>query len=322
VKGKERVFPAHPPWIFFKNFIEQEDRFNALQYVLRASGIVYSIVQTGAVNPASHLFVSPAKTDVCNATAASSAEIKPADEKKTRPMDAKAAVVLAAHYDKVSGSPGANDNAASIFILIETIQKLLASGAENWLVIFTDKEELSENDGLRDQGAYQLALKLKCGPLGNARFFIFDCCGRGDTVIISTTAGHLLKTENGAGRIHLQKNLLNLRQTAIKKAAEAMLERCLLLPTPFSDDAGFLMAGAAAQLITVLPSREASEFSSLTRRNPIYINSLVNRKLKKRRDQSLFPQTWRIVNTPEDVEESLNPEHFAAMVKFAVALCK
>jgi hypothetical protein len=297
VKDKTPVFPATMPWPRFVDFTRQNTRFDALHSLLQETKLPFKVVRlNGGKKPAAHFFISPAQAG-------------------------SAKIVLVAHYDCVAGSPGANDNAAGVFILIETALKLMENAAAGWLIIFTDKEELESGESLRGQGSFVLADFFRVHSQCPTQFFIFDCCGSGDTLIISTTADYLLKTEKGAGPINIQNKLTLLRQTALNKANETM-QKFLLLPAPFSDDAGFLRAGIAAQLITTLPAREASEFAQTVRKDPLYINALVNGALKKKRDQNLFPETWRIVNTPNDTVERLRPEHFGAMARFAAALCR
>ena len=316
-KNNPPLFPAEKPWGFFNDFIESKNRFALLGEILNNAALPFSVVSlAGSQKPASHFFISGGGKQC----PAAPAENRPADGVKTGGRGG-VQTVLVAHYDSVADSPGANDNAAAVFMLIETALKLRAAAASNWLIILTDKEELDSGESLRLQGSFQLARFFREQTDAPRRFFIFDTCGTGSTLIISTTAGYLLKQEGGAGRLPaIRKNLEDLRKTATEKAKESMLD-FLLLPTPFSDDAGFLRAGLAAQLITVLPAAEASEFAYLARKDRRYINALVNMNFKKNRDLSRFPETWRVVNTPHDDIRRLTPSHFSGTVKFAAALC-
>jgi hypothetical protein len=90
-------------------------------------------------------------------------------------------MVLVAHYDRAADSPGANDNSAAVFLLIETALKLRQKKVTDWMIIFTDKVELTAGEGLTRQGSYALAAGLRQAGLGGGRFFIFDACGTGDT---------------------------------------------------------------------------------------------------------------------------------------------
>ncbi|MDR2468197.1 MAG: Zn-dependent exopeptidase M28 [Spirochaetaceae bacterium] len=283
------------PYHKFSEFINPvHDRFTVLNALLSELDFHYSVVQFG---DSRHFFVSSTG--------------------KERP-----ARVLAAHYDSVTGSPGANDNASSVFILVRAALELKKKTGIPWMVIFTDNEELAGEKGIRAQGSYLLGRGLKNTDLAGADFFVFDSCGRGDTLIISTTADYIMKKETGGGIATAQKKLKDLRNNAMLAAEHSSQQHYMLLPTPFSDDAGFLHAGLAAQMITTLPGSEAAAFASLSRANPRYTHALFNRDLQKELDMTLLPATWNRLNGPEDTEEFLTPEYFAGMVKFAITLAR
>jgi hypothetical protein len=293
--------PPAPPYHRFNDFINTKNqRFDVLMSLLDELKLEFSVVNIAGKR---HIFLASSS--------------HPAREGKK-----KALTVLAAHYDRKEGSPGANDNGAAVFMLIEAALNLRGRTAGNWLIIFTDKEELEDGESLTAQGAYSLACGLKETRLETCNFFIFDACGRGDTLIISKTAGYLLKNERG-GNIAPLKNRLRLLQLRAMDAAKNCLDgRFLLLPTPFSDDAGFLRAGLAAQTITVLPAEEASAFSSFVRRNELYINALISSEQQKRRGIEHIPRTWRLLNSPEDTAEHLDMNNFESVAHFAVELCR
>jgi hypothetical protein len=229
--------------------------------------------------------------------------------------------VLAAHYDRVKGSPGANDNSAAVFELLETAGRLKEKNAGNWLIIFTDKEELQRGEGIKSQGSFTLGTLLRDLGLGKIQIFIFDACGAGDNLIISTMADHLLAGDQGPA-IAQARNLARLMRTrALETARNLSMDKVLLIPTPFSDDAGFLRAGIVAQTITMLPSAEAARFASLIRHKPDFPSVLISRDSQRPRDRALIPETWRSLNGPGDSPLRLTPEHFRRVVRFAVGLC-
>jgi hypothetical protein len=229
--------------------------------------------------------------------------------------------VLSAHYDRTPGSPGANDNGAAVFMLIDAALRLRRRAGGEWLIIFTDKEELTRGESLKEQGAYMLAKGLKESGLESCDFFIFDSCGRGDTLIISKTAGYLLKNEHSGAIAPLKNRLRLLQLRAMEAAKKSLVSRFLLLPTPFSDDAGFLRAGLAAQTITVLPAKEAADFFGLVRGNELYIDALISSEQQRRRGTAHIPKTWRLLNSPDDTESCLDGNNFEKIVQFAVKLC-
>jgi hypothetical protein len=231
-------------------------------------------------------------------------------------------VILAAHYDRVSGSPGANDNSAAVFHLLRTARRLEKLDADYWIIIFTDKEELKAGEGIRDQGSFTLAEKLERWGLGGSRVFIFDACGTGDTFIISNTTDYLLKNSERPG-IRRTKNLIqDLRDHALETARLLRLDKVLLAPTPFSDDAGFLRAGIPAQTITMLPPEEAASYATLLRKRPGFAESLISGTIQTAADRLQIPETWRCINGPADSPLRLTPKHYNQIVRFAAELCQ
>jgi Zn-dependent M28 family amino/carboxypeptidase len=243
-------------------------------------------------------------------------------------LDKKKAVILLAHYDCVAGSPGANDNGAAAFLLIEAARELRRDRVPNWLIIFTDKEELQRGEKLTSQGAFSLAQGMKEAGFKKNPCFIFDTAGRGGTVVISTTAKYLLRDRpdmlwSGAS-LAMRKAVEDLNYRALDAARRLNLTRISLLPTPFSDDAGFFRAGFPAQTITALPEDEAFRFQLLVRRNPAVINSLIAEQDHAAATDSgdiAYPATWRLINSPRDTVDTLTPESFSMIRKFAQVLC-
>jgi hypothetical protein len=291
-KAREQL--SHEPYKWFESFVSGEsDRFDSLDAILRSLRLQYSIVKIGGSR---HFFVTSA-------------------------VKSKPPAVFLAHYDAAPGSSGANDNASGVFVLLAAALELNKKPGQPWLVIFTDKEEISAGEGLRAQGSFLLAKGLKGTGFADADFYVFDACGRGDTLIISTIADHLLKNEAGLGAAQIQKKLHDLRQRAITAAIGSHFrDRHILLATPFSDDAGFLRAGLAAQTITILPKDEAASFTRLSRVHPEYIGALVNREHRDGLDTNQIPLTWRLINSPDDKLDGLNPEILPLVSKFAVNL--
>lgn len=302
---------GRPPWNRFDDFISVgADRFAILVSLLQEAGLIddgggarygRSVVTLAGQR---HIFV-PAKS-----------------------LDKRKAVILLAHYDCVAGSPGANDNGAAVFTLIEAAWNLRKNGVKDWLVIFTDKEELCKGERLTDQGSFALACGMKEAGFKNNPCFIFDTVGRGETLVISTTAKHLLKERANLSwsteSLTMRKAVEDLNYRALEAARKLNLTRFVLLPTPFSDDAGFFRAGFPAQTITVLPRREASSFHLFVRRNPAAIHSLVAEAedaAARVGNNGAYPETWRLINSPQDTADTLTLESFGMIEKFAHALC-
>jgi hypothetical protein len=292
---KKRGLPVHhAPYHRFADFIDRsKDRWTILNELFIELDFHYSVVPFAGSR---HFFVS--------------------SRSKERPR-----TVLAAHYDSVADSPGANDNASSVFMLIHTAIELYRQrAAPPWLFIFTDNEETDAERGIQAQGAYLLGRGLKNTALCAADFYVLDSSGRGDTLVISTMADSLMKKEQGGGIASAQKRLHDLRNNALAAAERSAIRNFMLLPAPFSDDAGFLYAGLSAQMLTVLPAAEAAAFASLSRSQPRYVRALTSREERQGLDMSLLPETWSLINTPRDTPESLTPEHLSGFLSFTRAL--
>ncbi|MDR0720465.1 MAG: Zn-dependent exopeptidase M28 [Treponema sp.] len=293
-----RYFTEGVLWGRFREFIALgTDRFSFLEKILKDTELEYKVA---AIAGNRHFFISPPRRD----------DVLP----RRQP------VILSAHYDRASGSPGANDNSAGVFLLIETAMRLRSEKENNWIIILTDKEELEEGESILKQGSYTLAEGFKTSRMQNARIFSFDACGTGDTLIISTTAEHLLTGES-PGMTKLKAQVMELQKTALETVRELRMEKVLLMPTPFSDDAGFLRAGMAAQTITMLPREEAARLISALRKKPSIAGDLVSRKNEKIRLQPFYPETWRCMNTPSDSHLRLTPKNYPGVIRFARGLC-
>ena len=238
------------------------------------------------------------------------------------PYRGQSPVVLTAHYDRVPGSPGANDNSAAVFQLLKTALRLGEQNIDNWLIIFTDKEELQNGEGISDQGSFSLAKKLRSWGLANARIFNFDACGTGDTFVFSGTTDYLLNKNEKPGFRRASRTIGYLREMAYSAARNIRPRGVLSVPTPFSDDAGFLRGGIPAQTITVLPAAEAAPFAALIRSRPGFADMLITGSVKNAADRRLVPETWRCLNGPSDSHLRLTPENFETVVRFAAELCR
>jgi len=281
------------------DFISPEaDRLTILKETLKEANLEYKVTEIAGSR---HFIVTPS----------------PPDQSKS--IGRRPPTILVAHYDRAEGSPGANDNSAAVFLLIETAMKLIKKNEINWLVIFTDKEELKPGEKIQAQGAYGLAEGLKNLKMEKSKIFSFDACGTGDTLVISTTLESLLKKE-GTGE-KLRESILELRKIALDTARNLNMAKVLLAPAPFSDDAGFFRAGLIAQTVTMLPSSECIQLVAELRKNPDFAEALISAKMRQASRLQSIPDTWRGLNTPIDSHLRLTPEHFRTVVKFAEALC-
>ena len=230
--------------------------------------------------------------------------------------------LFTAHYDRVEGSPGANDNSIAVFHLLRAASLLSKKNIGNWMIIFTDKEELAAGESIDKQGSYALAQKLKLWGLEKARIFNFDAIGTGDVFIISTTTDEILKNSDNSNLLAVRDNIRHLRNHALETANYLRTEKVLLAPTPFSDDIGFLRAGLAAQTITILPSGEAAQYEEALRKYPNFSKMLISGEIKTSPEKKHLPVTWRNMNTPADNSSRLTPQFFDQIVHYMVVLIK
>jgi hypothetical protein len=294
---------TEPPWHRFFEFIDPEaDRYKVLSLVIDELGLNSRVLQ---IEGKRHFFILPRGQGMEGGF----------------PFRGQSPVILVAHYDRVAGSAGANDNSAAVFQLLKTALRLVESGTSYWIIIFTDKEELSKGEGIQDQGSFTLAEYLRKGGIGDARLFIFDACGSGDTIIISSVTDYLLKNEERPGILKARQLIQELRGKALDTAHFLNIDKVLLIPTPFSDDAGFLKAGLPAQTITILPGKEAAAFTSMLRLRPEFADVLIS-GARNSVDRRLIPETWRNLNSPSDSYLRLTPGNYDRIIRFAAALCE
>jgi hypothetical protein len=257
--------------------------------------------------------------------------IFPPDQKSLRaakgifPFSGTNPYLFSAHYDRVPGSPGANDNSIAVFHLLKAAVTLAQKGIDRWMIVFTDKEELTTGESFEKQGSFTLAKKIKSWGLEKAKIYNFDACGTGGVFIISTTTDLILKTAaEDSVRPNIRKvikNIASLRDHALETAQQLRLDRVLLAPTPFSDDVGFLRAGLAAQTVTMLPANEAEQYEALLRSRPDFGNLIISGEIKKPAEYRLLPETWRNLNNAQDTPLRLTHEYFETFVNFIVELC-
>jgi hypothetical protein len=243
-----------PPW--FALFCDPAaDRLRVLAQVLHGASVPFELVKTGAFR---HVQVRGSRSPVPGA-----------GEK-----------VLIAHYDRVPGSPGANDNGASVLALVDYLRRKRQGPALR--VVFTDGEELGPGGQPSDQGAYALARHW--GPVPGLFPVVLDMSGIGDTVVLGHSGEELIrKTRGETGPTDLDdyaRTRLGARRWLATCGADA-----LEVDTPFSDDLGLFLAGIPAVQVSLLPRKEALAY----RKNPG------------------LPPAWQTMHTANDRAEALWP---------------
>ncbi len=247
--------PALPAW--FREFCSEGDRFDALCRALKAAFVAFDVVETG---PFRHIQVRGRLAE------------RPAAGEK----------LVLAHYDRVLGTPGANDNGASVLALVDYLSQPRAGKLR---VIFTDGEELSGQGGA-DQGSFALARSW--GRVDRLLPLVLDMTGLGDTPVLGHLAEHLVRQAQGEPRE-------TTARSRVQRAGRRLLSMLggVEIDTPFSDDLGLLIAGVPALQLSVLPRREAAEYKRT----------------------GVMPPSWRAMHTADDRPETLWPESRTLMAR-------
>jgi len=149
-------------------------------------------------------------------------------------------LVLIAHHDAVPGSPGANDNAASVGILLSLLERLALAPPSRLRVrlLFPACEEL----GYLGSRAYVRDASLD----GVAGVLSLELCGRGDTLAIwdADVETPFLSTVRGAFE-------------SIGRRADETYHVVGRIPVFGSDHRAFAAAGVPAYGLTVAPAADA-----------------------------------------------------------------
>lgn len=205
------------------------------------------------------------------------------------------------HYDRVPGSPGANDNSVCDLAVAEFAARLhqlsLRGGRHNVRIFFTDGEELGAG-GVSEQGAFGLAERFRSLGITHDDVYVFDSCGRG-TVPVLARAG-----VDAAVRGAFKKQFASLYERTQNLLRDVSPQRWMSLPVPYSDNAGFLACGIPAVAITFLPADEASEYARALLHdkqleNMVMHGSTVNDP-RHAQYREKMPKTWRLFHTEYD----------------------
>lgn len=210
--------------------------------------------------------------------------------------------VLLAHYDRVSDTPGANDNSAAVFYLLYHARKLKYL-EHNSIIIFTDREEIGSESSVTRQGSYALGTYFKKRNVTDLIFYVFDMCGIGTTLILGTAGENLIKRHYGD-----KYDISQFKQDfqKVKKGVEEMLlahddaEFFYLTPL-FSDDLGLILNGYPALLFSLLPYNEVISYKN----NP-----------------DDLPESWQCNHSEHDTVESLDAKSWIILEPLLMKLSK
>lgn len=219
---------------------------------------------------------------------------------------------VVSHYDRAPGTPGANDNSAANFCLMEWAIRLAKKAtAHNVRLFFSDGEEQGKA-GVASQGSFALASLFK-KFIGNEDVYVFDCVGRGTVPILGKTEISL------NAPFAFRKSFEQLEERASRILSRSGMPRWLTLPFAYSDNAGFIANGIPAVAITMLPDDEVNKYYTALMAESLLEPFVMNHGLPEGKAtkekliklQLSIPKTWRILHTSEDTEETLTPESFS-----------
>jgi hypothetical protein len=196
-------------------------------------------------------------------------------------------ILVSAHYDRVEKSPGANDNASGVAVLLSVLEKLKDYNPKGKIrfIFFDDEED--------DCGGSKHF--VSSNKLDNIKGLInLEVCGIGDVVHIGT---YCFKDET----IEYDEKINKI----IKKASEDLGYGYVELPTPPSDHLNFLNKNIPATCFSCLPADEietARKFMEGSKNKPDPINDK-NQKLLEDFGIAYTPRppdAWKFLHTPED----------------------
>ncbi len=217
-------------------------------------------------------------------------------------------VTLVAHYDRVQGTPGANDNAASVFQLLNHWEEISGLGWKHRTqILFTDKEELTGEMSSTDQGSWHLARHLTRLGAKNLLFFVLDMCGIGDTPIWGRSIRKvgLVPGSNSMSRSY------QVMEGFLKKFSRG--DDFGMNPM-FSDDLGLLLGGYPAFQLSLLPRIEAESLARRYGRRPIEANPDFPARARDE-IRSELPPSWSTNHGPDDTADTLDPGAFLLMAR-------
>jgi hypothetical protein len=206
-------------------------------------------------------------------------------------------LILVAHYDRASGSPGALDNSCACLQLADFASRASSAGLP-LLFVFTDAEEVPALGEASSQGSFALARSLSAIGMQaeGLRALVFDMTGRGDRLILSTAPGELLE-RNGLSLSSAASGYRALTTLAELAASQAGIASPLEITLPWSDDLGLTLGGIPALTVSLLPEEEASALPARKR-----------------------PKTWDYMHSPSDLPSLAWELSFAVMERFFDAL--
>lgn len=212
--------------------------------------------------------------------------------------------LFSAHYDAAPGSPGANDNASGVAVLLGLCHQLKDSRLPV-RVVFFDREEAWLRTPLIRLGLLgSLYYVWKADLKTVAAVYNLEFCGRGDCLGIWPVKDR-------------ERHLVALKEVEAAATRLGLPFRTAHIPWFFlnSDHLSFRLRGLANALtLSLLP---ASQVPVLER----WIQDLsLRRRLFGRRPP--LPEPLSFIHTPEDTSSRLNEDSLGLMLALLLKLCQ
>lgn len=194
--------------------------------------------------------------------------------------NAKRHIILSAHFDVVQGSPGANDDASAIAVLIDVIEKLKKLKLKNRVrVVFFDDEEIGRFGSI--------SYIKKYGFKDLIAVYHLELCGYGDAIGLWP----ITKINENSHALKIIEGILKERDIYFEKVGK--------LPVFWGDQDSFLNRGFKDALcITVAPKEDKEAIKKFAKSNVF--------KVIFDYYSGRIPKMFQLYHSPEDKSEYLS----------------
>jgi hypothetical protein len=233
-------------------------------------------------------------------------------------------LVLAAHHDRVEGTPGALDNSAACLQLLDLASRLRDRPPPRALALaFTDAEELGSERGPAEQGSLALAGALRSLGWDDAAAICLDVTGRGDAPFVASPGPAFSRGGPLANWAALSVGELSLalrrvvgdavRAASPGRGGREEDDECPELPAPYSDDLGFVLGGLPAVTLSLLPRAERDWWTAWSARSAEGEEARGGDPRSGGWGGASRPGTWRMLHGPGDTVSLLERRAFELM---------
>lgn len=189
-------------------------------------------------------------------------------------LQSKKHIILSGHFDIVSGSPGANDDASAIAILIDVIEKIKKLNLKNKVrIIFFDDEEIGRFGSISYLKEY--------GFKDLIAVYHLELCGYGDAVGLWP----ITKVNESSYALKIIEEVLKEKNIYFEKLGQ--------LPAFWGDDLSFRNAGFKHALcVSVAPKEDKEAIKRFVKGNVFKI--IIDYYRGK------IPKMFQLYHSPED----------------------